>query len=184
MHRGWTRCARSQQAHPCHPLQSSSGRRWPHQLRSPRLSARQPRRGQVRFRPRRHAHPEGGDLSQFDPRPSRSREQNELLHALVSQVLADGKDIDITLVYLAPAPPPDTNLEIKWPRDLLSNVSLPPTDMELDVQAKIKQPSTTKFEPATPSPSTEESLYRAAADAVLSGMIGTEHHPEETLSPN
>lgn len=44
-----------------------------------------------------------------DPRAAKS--SNELLHALVSQILADEEDLDIILADLDSGPPPDTKLE-------------------------------------------------------------------------
>lgn len=70
------------------------------------------------------------------------------------------------------------------PRDTLSKVSLPPTDMALNSQADIKHPRIAKAKLATPSLSAEETLHRVAADATILAMIGAKHSLEEVPSPN
>lgn len=77
-----------------------------------------------------------------DTKDSRASEcSKDRLHALVTQILADENNLDITLADLTATPPLYSDGGSKEFRDQIPEDEREPTDMAIDAQNEINQPS-------------------------------------------
>lgn len=81
-------------------------------------------------------------------------------------------------------PFPDANRDKDEPQNPAAGDSPRSHDMGIDAKAEVNHHSSVEGRPATPTPSAEKSLDRAAADAAFSARMGAGNSHGDAPPPN